>query len=315
MPIKVPDRSPAEAALQQEGVDVIPDATALRQDIRPLRILLLNLMPTKIATEVQIARLLSHTPLQIELSLLTTATYQPRNTPFEHLKAFYRTLDEVKEERFDGLIVTGAPVETLPFEKVDYWSELKEILAWSRGNVFRRLGICWGGQALLYADYGVEKIQYSEKLFGVYQQRVRAPRSELMRGFPDAFPTPVSRWTGVDPAGIAAQPDLRVLADSPHTGIGLVEHVPTGDVFCFNHLEYDTETLRNEFMRDLSLVPATALPHNYFPGDRMADNPANTWRAYGYLMFWNWITTLYRDTLYDLDALSPRPENDLGAGI
>ncbi|GLS22161.1 homoserine O-succinyltransferase [Labrys miyagiensis] len=315
MPIKVPDRSPAEAALQQEGVEVIPDATALRQDIRPLRILLLNLMPTKIATEVQIARLLSHTPLQIELSLLTTATYQPRNTPFEHLKAFYRTLDEVKDERFDGMIVTGAPVETLPFEKVDYWTELKEILAWSRTNVFRRFGICWGGQALLYAAYGVEKIQYPEKLFGVFEQRVQAPRSELMRGFPDSFPTPVSRWTGVDPRGIAAKPELRVLADSPQTGIGLVEHVPTGDVFCFNHLEYDTETLRNEFTRDVSLNPTTALPHNYFPGNSAAADPANTWRAYGYLMFMNWITTLYRDTLYDLSALSPRPENDWGAGI
>ena len=315
MPIKVPDRSPAEAALQQEGVEVIPDATALRQDIRPLRILLLNLMPTKIATEVQIARPLSHTPLQIELSLLTTATYQPRNTPFEHLKAFYRTLGEVQEERFDGMIVTGAPVETLPFEKVDYWAELKDILAWSRTNVFRRLGICWGGQALLYADHGVGKIQHPEKLFGVFEQKVRAPRSELMRGFPDAFPTPVSRWTGIDPEGIEGKPELRVLADSPQTGIGLIEHVPTGDIFCLNHLEYDTGTLRNEFERDHSLNPATPLPHNYFPSNSSAADPANTWRAYGYLMFSNWITTLYRDTPFDLSVLSARPENDWGSGI
>jgi homoserine O-succinyltransferase/O-acetyltransferase len=306
MPIKVPDRSPAEAALRQEGVDVIPDTTALRQDIRPLRILLLNLMPAKIATEVQIARLLSHTPLQIELSLLTTATYQPRNTPLEHLKAFYRTLSELGKERFDGLIVTGAPVETLPFEEVDYWSELSDIFAWSRANVFRRYGICWGGQALLYADHSVDKIQRPTKLFGVFEQRVRAPRSDLMRGFPDAFLCPVSRWTGFDPKGIERRPDLRVLADSPETGIGLVEHVPTGDVFSLNHLEYDTETLRTEFVRDLALNSAAPLPHNYFPDNNPAADPANTWRPYGYLMFWNWITALYRDAPFDLSDLSPR---------
>ncbi len=306
MPIKVPDRSPAQAALHREGVEVIPDATALKQDIRPLQILLLNLMPTKVATEVQIARLLSHTPLQIELSLLTTATYQPRNTPLEHLKAFYRTLGELDGRRFDGLIVTGAPVETLPFEQVGYWSELSDILAWSRANVFRRLGICWGGQALLYAEHGVGKIQHATKLFGVFEQRVRAPRSDLMRGFPDAFPCPVSRWTGIDPDDIARRPDLRVLADSPHTGIGLVEHVPTGDVFSLNHLEYDTETLRNEYARDAALDRAAALPCNYFPGDSPAVDPANTWRPYGYLMFWNWITTLYRDTPFDLADLAPR---------
>ncbi len=307
MPIKVPDRSPAEAALHQEGVEVIADATALKQDIRPLKVLLLNLMPAKVATEVQIARLLSHTPLQIELSLLTTATYQPRNTPLEHLKAFYRTLGELGDERFDALIVTGAPVETLPFEKVDYWPELEEILAWSRRNVFRRFGICWGGQAVLYAEYGVGKVLNPKKLFGIFEQRVGTPRSDLMRGFPDTFPCPVSRWTGVDAKTLGQHRDLRVLADSPVTGIGLVEHVPTGDVFSLNHLEYDTETLRGEFVRDRSLDTGAPLPSNYFPGDDPAAEPKNAWRPYGYLLFWNWITTLYRDAPYDLSELKPRP--------
>jgi homoserine O-succinyltransferase len=306
MPIKVPDRSPAEEALHQEGVEVIPDATALMQDIRPLKVLLLNLMPAKVTTEVQIARLLSHTPLQIELSLLTTATYQPRNTPLEHLKAFYRTLDELGGERFDALIVTGAPVETMPFEQVDYWPELKEILAWSRRNVFRRFGICWGGQAVLYADYGVGKVQYSKKLFGVFEQRVRVAKSDLTRGFPDTFPCPVSRWTGLDPETLARRSDLRVLADSPVSGVGLVEHVPSGDVFSLNHLEYDTETLRNEFVRDRKANSGAPLPMNYFPADNPGAEPPNAWRPYGYLLFWNWITTLYRDAPYDLSLLRPR---------
>ena len=306
MPIKVPDQSPAEAALQEEGVDVIANTTALKQDIRPLRILLLNLMPAKIATEVQIARLLSHTPLQIELSLLTTATYQPRNTPVGHLKAFYRTLGELGSERFDGLIVTGAPVETLPFERVEYWAELSDIMAWSRSHVFRRFGICWGAQAMLYADFGIGKVQYDKKLFGVFEQRVRAPRSDLMRGFPDRFPCPVSRWTGLDEAGIERRPDLRIVAESPETGIGLVEHVPTGDVFSLNHLEYDTETLRNEFVRDRTLDSTTPLPRNYFPDMSPETAPVNTWRPYGYLMFCNWITTLYRDAPFELTNLPPR---------
>lgn len=306
MPIKVPDHSPAEMALQEEGVDVIADALALKQDIRPLRILLLNLMPAKIATEVQIARLLSHTPLQIELCLLTTATYQPRNTPEGHLKAFYRTLGELGDEKFDGLIVTGAPVETMPFESVEYWAELSDILAWSKAHVFRRFGICWGAQALLYADFGVGKVQYDKKLFGIYEQGVQAPRSDLLRGFPDSFLSPVSRWTGLDPAEIEARPALRVLAESPETGIGLLEHVATGDIFSLNHLEYDTETLGNEFKRDQALDAATPLPHNYFPHMSPAERPANTWRPYGYLMFCNWLTALYRDTPYDLSDLKPR---------
>jgi len=306
MPIKVPDRSPAEAALHEEGVEVIPDATALKQDIRPLKVLLLNLMPAKVATEVQIARLLSHTPLQIELSLLTTATYQPRNTPLEHLKAFYRTLGELGSERFDALIVTGAPVETLPFEDVDYWPELKDILAWSRSHVFRRFGICWGAQAVLYADYSVGKVQYPKKLFGVYDQQVRASKSDLMRGFPDSFPCPVSRWTGLEPGTLAACGDLRVLAESPATGVGLIEHVPSGDVFSLNHLEYDTETLRNEFVRDRTADAGAPLPTNYFPGDNPVAEPGNAWRPYGYLLFWNWITALYRDAPYDLAQLQPR---------
>ncbi|HSK38407.1 MAG TPA: homoserine O-succinyltransferase, partial [Arenibaculum sp.] len=298
MPIKIPDNSPAELILKDEGVDIIRDRVALRQDIRPLRILLLNLMPTKVNTEVQIARLLSHTPLQVELSLLTTASYRPTNTSAEYLQAFYRTLDEVRSRRFDAMVVTGAPVERLDFEEVDYWQELLEIFDWAKTNVFRRFHICWGAQAALHAEYAIDKEPLPEKLFGVYEQIVREPRAKLLRGFPDRFPTPVSRYTSVSRAAVEAQPDLRILVDSHETGVCLMDNVSRGDVYILNHVEYDAETLRDEYMRDLIREPGIRAPLNYFENDDPEGAPRNAWRPFGYLLFSNWIYMLYEDTPY-----------------
>lgn len=304
MPIKIPDGSPAETVLRSEGVELIPEGVALRQDIRPLRILLLNLMPTKIATEVQIARLLSHTPLQVELSLLTTASYTPRNTPIEHLQAFYRTLDEVRSERYDAMIITGAPVETLAYNDVAYWPEFMDIFEWSKTNVFRRFSICWGALAALYAGYGVDKEHFSCKLSGVFPQTVRAPEVPVLRGFPEAFPAPVSRWSGVRHEDLKEHPSLRILADSPASGTCLVQDESNGDLFMFNHLEYDTDTLKGEYFRDLAADPAAPVPYGYFPDDDPQRDPVNQWKPFAHMLFWNWITCLYRDTPYDLNELS-----------
>jgi homoserine O-succinyltransferase/O-acetyltransferase len=303
MPIKVADNSPAERILNEEGVEIIRDKVALRQDIRPLRILLLNLMPAKIATEVQIARLLSHTPLQIELNLLAMSSYQPANTPREHLQAFYRQLNDIWTEYFDGLIVTGAPVEHLEFEEVAYWPEMVEVLAWAREHVFRQFHICWGAQAALYSRYGIGKVKMPKKLFGIYEQTVTQPAPPLLRGFPDRFPAPVSRYTGTDRAEIERHPELRILVDSPETGPCLIEERDTGDIYMFNHLEYDTTTLADEYRRDLQKFGTMEEPANYFLGEGAARGPANRWRPYGYLLFSNWTSLLYRDTPYNLQAL------------
>ncbi|MBM3601253.1 MAG: homoserine O-succinyltransferase [Alphaproteobacteria bacterium] len=305
MPIKVPDRLPTAKILEGEGVELIQDATAVRQDIRPMRILLLNLMPMKVKTEVQIARLLSHTPLQVELSLLTTASYIPTTTPAEYLKEFYRTLEQVREERFDGMVITGAPVERMPFEEVAYWQELREIFEWAKRHVFRRFHICWGAQAALYVDYGIGKVAYPDKLFGIYPQRVREPHSPLLRGFPDEVFTPVSRYTGISREDVAKHSDLRILLDSDETGLCLLQN-RRGDVYIMNHLEYDTDTLKDEYVRDLTAESHIAVPKDYFPGNDPSKRPVNMWRPYGYLLFSNWIYHLYEDTPYDLRDLDKR---------
>jgi homoserine O-succinyltransferase len=305
MPVKVPDRSPSASILEAEGVEIIGTQVALHQDIRPLRILLLNLMPAKLKTEVQIARLLSHTPLQVELSLLTTASYQPRTTPAEYLREFYRTLSDIRDETFDGMVITGAPVERMPFEAVSYWPELCEIFDWARRHVFRRFHICWGAQAALYHEYGVSKEAYREKLFGVFEQRVLAPRSPLLRGFSDAFPAPVSRYTGITRADVEKVPGLTIVAASPKTGICLVEN-RRGDAYMMNHLEYDTETLRDEYVRDVAAAETIALPANYFESDDPQRPPVNRWRPYGYLLFSNWMYRLYEDSPHDLAELPSR---------
>ena len=303
MPIKVPDNLPALEELQAEQVDVMAQKQALRQDIRPLRLLLLNLMPKKQDTEIQFARLLGNSPLQIELILMTTASYTPRHTEPGYLRRFYRRLEDVRDDFFDALIVTGAPVERLPFEKVAYWPELTAILEWSQTNCFRRLGICWGAQALLYHFHNVPKYDCGKKLFGVYPHRLNDIKGRLMRGFTDSFPMPVSRYTenrrsDLEPAGI------EVLAESDICGIGLARDPSSGDLFVLNHLEYDAETLGTEYHRDREQGMDTAIPHGYFPGDDPDNDPVNFWRPYAFLMMTNWINDLYQATPFDLTTLA-----------
>ncbi len=300
MPIKIPDDLPARRVLEDEGVALIKHQHAVRQDIRPLRILLLNLMPKKVQTEIQLARLLSHTPLQLELTLLTTSTYTPMNTSPAHLKAFYSTHDEIKNEKFDGLVITGAPVERMPFEDVDYWRELCDIFDWARGNVTRLLNICWGAQASLYHEFGVPKYDLAEKAFGVFEQDVVTRSPRLLGGFPERFPMPVSRHTETHAADIGRHPELRILIQSEQSGLAAIEHVERGDLYVFNHFEYDSDTLRQEYERDVKAGEEIQLPANYFPDDDPTCEPANRWRPYGYLIFSNWISTLYQDTPYDL---------------
>jgi homoserine O-succinyltransferase len=305
MPIKIPDKLPARTELENEGVEIIAHESALRQDIRPLKILLLNLMPKKKEAEIQFARLLSNTPLQIELTLMTTASYQPQHTSADYLLQFYRRLQEVRDEFFDGLIVTGAPVETIDFEKVDYWSELTEIIDWSNSHVLRRLGICWGAQALLYHLHGVDKFELPEKLFGVFDHALDPGRQRvgLLAGFTDRFPMPVSRYTGNRAEDITAVPDLSVLARAPETDVALVLDDASKDVFVLNHLEYDANTLANEYARDLRQGLKIKLPVNYFPNNDSLLPPVNRWRTHAFLLFANWIKDLYHDSPFDLSEL------------
>ncbi|RDD61150.1 homoserine O-succinyltransferase [Ferruginivarius sediminum] len=315
MPIKIPANSPAERILNDEGVELIETEVALRQDIRPLRILLLNLMPIKVATEVQIARLLSHTPMQVELTWLTTRSYTPHNTSREYLEAFYRTLDDVRDEHFDALIVTGAPVERLPFEEVEYWQELLEILDWSERHVFRRLHLCWGAQAALWREFGIDKLLFDEKLFGVFEHRVVAPRHRVLRGFPDVLMVPVSRYSGVRREDIEARDELEILIDSDEAGVCMVGHRKTGDIYMLNHLEYDTHTLKEEYERDLEREPRIAPPRNYFADDGPTTPRPNVWRPLAYLLFSNWNYLLYEDSPYDLTSLSRKDKADETAPV
>lgn len=303
MPINIPDDLPAREVLENEGIEVMREYDAVRQDIRPLRILLMNLMPKKIETEIQIARVLSHTPLQVDLTLLTTASYTPANTSPQHLSAFYKTLDQVRGQKFDGLIVTGAPVERMPFEEVGYWSELCEVFDWADSNVFRRFNICWGAQAALYHRFGVPKYDLNGKLSGVFEQQVRVPNSRILGGFSATFPCPVSRYTTNKVEDIEACPPLKVLAASEVSGPCFVEDRSTGDVYSFNHPEYDADTLLQEYLRDREAEPDAAVPANYFPGDDPSAAPVNAWRPYGYLLFGNWMSELYRDTPFEMEKI------------
>jgi homoserine O-succinyltransferase/O-acetyltransferase len=302
MPIKVPNHLPALEVLENEGVDIMLENDARHQDIRPLRLLLLNLMPQKKDTEIQFARLFGNSPLQIDMLLMTTASYTPRNTESAYLRRFYRQLDDVRDDYFDALIVTGAPVETLPFESVQYWPELQEILEWSKTHCFRRLGICWGAQALMKQLHGLEKYQMSEKLFGVFDHQLSPSSGRLMQGFTDIFPMPVSRYTYNDGDEIA-KAGLKVLARSEEAGIGMARCSQTGDLYVLNHLEYDAHTLADEYHRDVAQGLETAWPVHYFPQDDPLKEPINRWRPFAYLLMANWINDLYRDTLYDLKTL------------
>lgn len=307
MPIKIPNDLPAAEKLMAEGVRLIGEHEASRQDVRPMQIALLNLMPEKPKTEVQLARLLGATPLQVELTLLTTSTYRPNNVPLSHLQSFYQTWEDVKHRKFDGLIVTGAPVELMQFEDVKYWPELSAILDWSITNVHHSFHICWGAQAALYHFYKVPKHPLPAKRFGVFNhyvvERHEAARSALMRGFDDFFLVPVSRHTEVRAADLPQDRGLEILARSNAAGLCLVHDPAHRSILMFNHLEYDSLTLRDEYQRDQEAGRDITIPQNYFPDDDPNKPPRNCWRAYAHLLFGNWINEMYQTSPFDIQEI------------
>ena len=301
MPIKIPDALPATAILESENIFVMTEYRALHQDIRPLKVLILNLMPTKIVTETQILRKLSNTPVQIQVELLRTASYQSQHTDEDHLASFYTTFDQVRDRNFDGMIITGAPVENLEFNQVDYWPELCEIMAWSRTHVHSTLHICWGAQAGLYYHYGIPKRQLPQKLSGVFRHTVEDPNFILFRGFDDEFWVPHSRNTTVLREDIEAVPGLKVLSSSPEAGVYAVKTDQGRQIFLMGHAEYDRDTLRNEYMRDLVAGVPVHVPENYFPNDDPNRKPVVTWRSCAHLLYSNWLNYfVYQTSPYDI---------------
>ena len=304
MPIRIPDQLPATEQLESENIFVMTENRAMHQDIRPLRVLLLNLMPKKIETETQIMRKLSNTPLQIEVDLLHTISHESKNVSREHLQAFYRSFDEIKDTRYDGMIITGAPVELHEFEDVDYWEELCRIMEWSRTNVHSTLHICWGAQAGIYFHYGVQKHELAAKLSGVFLHDVNKPSSPLVRGFDDKFWAPHSRHTTVYAEDIEANPLLEIIANSDEAGVYIAKSTDSRHFFVFGHPEYDSDTLRNEYDRDVSKGLDVPVPAHYFPDDDPTRDPVSTWRAHAQLLYTNWLNYyVYQTTPYDLDTL------------
>jgi len=300
LPIKIPDNLPAAEILARENIFIMPEGRAIHQDIRPLQVLILNLMPTKIDTETQLLRLLGNTPLQVDVTLLHTTTHDPKNTPKEHLTRFYFGLEEVRERRFDGMIITGAPVELLDFEEVDYWPELQEIMEWTKTNVFSTLHICWGAQAGLYHHYGVPKHELPEKMFGVFKHRADEPRHQLLRGFDDLFFAPHSRHTETRVADIRKVDDLIVLSQSDDAGLYMVATRDGRQIFVTGHCEYDPHTLKTEYDRDLRLGRPIHVPANYFPDDNPQLPPNVKWRGHANLLFFNWLNYfVYQVTPFD----------------
>ncbi len=304
VPIKIPDDLPARRTLEAEGVVVMRETDAVRQDIRPMRIGLLNLMPNKIGTETQLARLLGATPLQVEMTLVRMTGHVPTNTRPEHMEAFYRPWADIRHERFDGFVVTGAPVERLPFEAVRYWPELCEVFDWTQTHVHSCLTICWAAQAALHHFHGIPKHELPDKAFGVFRHRNLEPSSPYLRGFSDDFRVPVSRWTEVRREDIPRGSGLAVLADSPDAGLCLVDDPRHRTLHMFNHLEYDTGTLAEEHARD----GGATVPVNYFPDDDPSRPPENRWRSHAHLLFGNWINEVYQTTPFDLDAIGRHGE-------
>jgi len=301
MPITLPADLPAYNVLQREGVMVMADDRATRQDIRPLRIGLLNLMPKKIQTENQFARLIGSTPLQIELSLIRMSAHQTKNTAADHMEAFYRPFDEVKAsgEKFDGLIITGAPIEHLEFEDVTYWDELTQVFDWTQTHVQSTFGVCWGGMAMIWHFHKVKKHILQHKAFGCIRHRNLAPASPYLRGFSDDMVIPVSRWTEMQRAEIEAA-GLPILIDSTETGPCLVEDPAHRALYIFNHLEYDSGTLKEEYDRDVAAGKPINVPANYYPGDDPSQKPQNRWRSHAHLLYGNWINEIYQSTPYDM---------------
>ncbi len=304
MPIRIPDKLPARQILEAENIFVMTERRAMHQDIRPLRVLLLNLMPAKEVTETQILRRLSNTPLQIEVGLMYTSTHESRNVSAQHLNAFYTTFDQVRDDFFDGLIITGAPVELLEFEDVDYWDELRAIMDWSRTNVHSTLHICWGAQAGIYHHYGVPKHVLPAKRFGVFEHSVVKPSSPLVRGFDERFWAPHSRYTDVRAEDIEAHPDLELIAVSDEAGVYAAKSTDSRHFFVFGHPEYDSVTLANEYWRDRAQGLDIAVPAHYYPGDNPNAVPVARWKAHGQLLYSNWLNYyVYQTTPYDISTV------------
>ncbi len=306
MPIMIPNELPAARTLQEENIFIMTEDRASAQDIRPLSIALLNLMPTKIATETQLSRILGNTPLQVRLELLQTATHKATHTSEEHMLAFYKTFDDVKDRKFDGLVITGAPVEHLPFEEVNYWPELCQIMEWSKTHVYSTFHICWGAQAGLYYHYGIQKHPLPKKLFGVFPHRADYKRGILMRGFDDVFYAPHSRHTTVLREDIEKVPELRILASSEEAGVYAMQTRGGRQVFVTGHAEYDPDTLKNEYWRDKNQGLPIEIPKNYFPDDDPEKEPLVTWRGHANLLYSNWLNWIvYQGTPYDLNHMPP----------
>lgn len=304
MPIKIPDSLPARKILEDENIFVMTELRANTQDIRPLNIAILNLMPKKIDTETQLLRMLGNTPLQVDIELLQTTSHVSKNTSSEHLLKFYKTFDDVKGQRFDGLIITGAPVEDMDYEEVDYWDELCTIMEYSKENVFSTIHLCWGALAGLYYHFGVRKVHLPEKMFGVFPHRLTRPSNPLVRGFDEVFYAPHSRWAGLNRADIDACPALRVLAESEVAGPMLLSTESGRQIFVIGHPEYDKYTLDAEYRRDVAAGRQIRVPVNYYPDDDPTREPIFRWRAHGYLLYSNWLNYyVYQNTPYDLDRL------------
>ncbi len=305
MPIKIPNNLPAYSTLENENIFVMSDDRADHQDIRPLKIGILNLMPKKIETETQLLRLLSNTPLQVDIELIQLSSHQSKNTSAEHMLRFYKTFDEIKDEKFDGLVITGAPVEQLDFEEVDYWDELCEIMKWSKTNVFSTIHICWGAQAGLYYHYGIPKYLLEEKMFGVFPHRILSENNPLLKGFDDIFYVPHSRYTEIRKEDIIKIPKLEILAESTISGINTVCDNLNRQFFILGHSEYDRNSLASEFFRDLSKGLDIKVPYNYFPDNDPEKTPKSQWCCHANLMFSNWLNyCVYQQTPFNLNELT-----------
>ncbi len=304
MPIKVANNLPAIKILEDENIFVMPEDRAMSQDIRPLKIVILNIMPTKVETETQLIRLLSNTPLQVDIDLLHTASHFSKNTSRHHLDTFYKSFDDIKSNRYDGMIITGAPVEHMDFEQVDYWQELQQIMDWSKKNVWSTLHICWGAQAGLYHHYGIHKRELEEKISGIYRHKILAKLHPLLRGLDDIFMMPHSRYTECIPEEIENNPNLEILAASEKAGIAIVADKPCRKFFIFGHAEYDRMTLAQEYQRDIERGINPKIPYSYFPKDDAAKIPDKKWRSTAFLIFANWLNYfVYQQTPFDLSEL------------
>jgi homoserine O-succinyltransferase len=307
MPITLPATLPAFDVLSREGVMVMSDTAAARQDIRPLRIGLLNLMPKKIQTETQFARLIGATPLQIEFALIRMSEHETKNTAAEHMAEFYRPFQDVKSEKFDGLIITGAPIEHLPYEDVTYWDELTEVFDWTQTHVHSTFGVCWGGMAMLWHFHRVQKHMLDAKAFGCFRHRNLVPSSPYLRGFSDDVLIPVSRWTELRQPEVDAVSSLTTLIGSPDVGPCLIQDASHRALMILNHFEYDSFTLKEEYDRDVAASKPINVPRNYYPDDDPAKTPLNRWRSHAHLLYGNWINQIYQTTPYDAAQIGQTP--------